>query len=605
MSTVISEVQHIFFIDEVAARLQYEKALEVSYENGHTLRQFCYYNVSNASGPIVSVETPYLVGLPTSILIDFFKDNLAYPVPTQVKLQHTEDEEAQEFINQMKNNLLSAFAEVQDVRQSLVDDALFTQPIMALWMAKQQIKIYKLNRHVAATQICYAIGEPPEGEETPKNLIFLPENRMSETIYEKSCRPPKILIPSPFDTIELMQQGRQFLELIQQQYQQWINQKYIYAVKQARSLKIDFSEWPKKPIRVMISVCYYTTVMRYASESMAQAFEKLGCEVLFLIDDPYSYLIETKIAEAYLQFKPHLTFNINHLNNQAISPDTFNIIWWQDMMPELYAENRMFIRERDLHYAFSDYIMERVKEKGVTNVEYQEQCASEEIYSNLERTRRDVIVYVGSSYHKSLKVFSSNYGEDELERVLFDLKNIFYSDAPNKNRIIYGYAEKNSKVNSKMLFDIWNYITRNEVINKLIEEAPFPVEIYGYDWQDNPKTAPFYKGPIENGEALAELYRSVRFGLSVQSYKIGHQRLAEIKFCGAIPLVYWTPNRYEYTDYRDEVIAFSQVDELLDKLKSPPKALPSKKILNYFTYTRFARRVIERVECMLNSNNQN
>jgi len=577
----------------------------VDYGNGCTLRQFCYYSGSE-SEPMVNPETPYLVNLPTSKLIDFFRDYLAYPLPTRVELGEAAGNAE---IEEMAQSILEVFAEIQQERNERIDDALFTQPVMAMWMAKQQIKTYKINRHVAAIQICYAIGEPPEGEEIPKNLIFLPEDRMSETIYEKSCRPPKVLIPSPFDSIELMQQGEKFLGFIQQQFQQWINQKYVYTVKQARSLKIDFSERSKKPMRVMIFACYYTTVMRYALESMAQAFEKLGCEVLFLIDDPYSYLIGTKTVEAYLQFKPHLTFNINHLNNEAISPDTFNIIWWQDLMEDLQkSEPFRNIRPRDFHYAFGDYILEGVKNKGV-EVHYQEQCADENIYfpPSENNQRRNVVVFVGSAYAQEPKDFAKHYGEESLQKVLTDYEQIFNQpivEAQQRVDLIHRYIETHTQYHQFYLTRLWIYYCRTTIIHALIDNSPYPIELYGYDWQDDPKTAPYYQGSIENGQALADLYRSVKYGLSVQPFMTGHQRLAEIKFCGAIPLVFWTPNRYEHTDYRKEVVAFESLDELSRQLNNAPTVLPDENIRHHFSYINFAQCCLQQVENTVEASRQ-
>jgi len=596
----VPPVQHCYFLDKATAIAHYEKELEVDYGNGCTLRQFCYYSGSE-SEPMVNPETPYLVNLPTSKLIDFFRDYLAYPLPTHVELGGVAGNAQMQI---MVDEILAVFAEIQQERDKRIDDALFTQPVMAEWMAKQQIKTYKFNKHISGYQLNYVIGNPIEEHKHLKNLIFLPEQKMAETVYEKSCRPPKILVPSPFDSSELLEQGQQFLRYIQGQYSNYVNQKYFKSIVKIQQKKVDFSS--EQPLRVLITACYYTTVMRYALKNMALAFENQGCEVLFLIDDPYHTLIGAKVTDAFEAFSPHITFHINHLNNEYLPEETFNFIWWQDFMNILQKPDRFpKVRDRDFHFAFSDYIFEAVKSKGV-EVTYQEQCADENIYSppSDETHRREVIAFVGSAYSQEPKDFVKLYGEQALQEVFQDFEAIFHqpiSEPQERGGLVHRYIEIHSQFDAQMLRRLWVYFCRKTIVYALIEQSPYPVELYGYDWHEDPITAPFYKGQIENGKELANLYRSVKYGLSVQPYMVGHQRLAEIKFCGSVPLVYWTPCYYENADYKEEVLAFETLEDLLQQLNRDIKegSLPDKNIRFHLSYENFAKRCLEQVKASI------
>lgn len=592
-------IQHTYFLDKETALAHYEREQEVAYDNGCTLRQFCYYSGAEDE-PMVSVETPYLVNLPTSKLIDFFREYLAYPLPTQVELgQMPQTAETLEMVKE----ILAVFEDIQKERDAKIDDALFTQPVMAEWMAKQQIKTYKCNERVHAYQLCYAIGPSPDKSSYPKNLIFLPETQFEETIYEKSCRPPLILISSPFDTEDLKNQGQQYLSLIDQNFQRYLSQKMARGIKRLGYLKLNFSQ---KPWRVMLFTSHYTTVMKYAMQSMVKAFEQLGCEVLFLTDDEYSALVAAKTLEHLVDFNPHLLFSINHHHREFLPKESFQAVWWQDLMPEIQKKEPFkYENERDFYYAFGDYILEAITTKTDHSVTYQEQCADENIYfppSDADfYKRRPSIVFVGSAYSREPNVFKKYYGEGALNKVLRDYDILFQqpiSEPEERVALVHRYIASHPQYHKFNLTRLWIYFNRTKVIEYLIDYSPYALELYGYDWQDNPKTAPYYKGVIENGEALADLYRSVMFGLSVQPFMVGHQRLAEIKFCGAIPLVLWTPNRYEHRDYMDEVCAFNTLDELDSQLKSPPSELPDNKIREHFSYVRFAEKVLQRMEAV-------
>ena len=602
-----SPVEHCYFLDKATAEAHYQMAQEVVYAQGHRLRQFCYY-LGSEDEPMVDVNTPYLVNLPSSKIIEFFQNYLAYPIPTKVEAgPATQQAEAKEMIQ----TILDIFSEIQSDRKERVDDALFTQPVMAEWMAIQQIQTYRQHPHIAAIQLCYVIGTPEAGKTYPQNLIFLPEEAMAETLYQKTARTPKILVMSPFDSPELKVQGQKFLTFIQQSFQKWVQHQIYLVLQKIQQLSLDPPRLEKlkktfqgdREVRVLIFASYYTTVMRYALENMAKAFEKIGCEVRFIMDSPYRLLLDLEVTQTYLSFKPHLVFNINHLNNQTLSNETFNCIWWQDLMPPLQnSESFAKVRLRDFHFAFSEHIYESVKAKGVP-VRYQEQCANEDIYfpPSSERAiqRRQVIVFVGSSYAKQPKIFAQLYGETALNKVLTDFKDCFEQpilEAEQRVDLIHRYIETHDQYDQFVLTRLWIYYCRTAIIHFLIEHSPLPLELYGYDWQEDPKTAPYYKGHVENGEELAELYRSVQYGLSVQPFMVGHQRLAEIKFCGATPLVFWTPNHYEHTDYQHEVLSFQSLEELqtlFPQFKQPPPSLPDQKIRQHFTYTQFALRCLE------------
>lgn len=601
MSTQTPE--HIFFTDELSARFQYEQALEVPYDNGQTLRQFCYY-LSDTDEVVLNVETPYLVGIPKHQLLKFFKNYLAYPMPTRVEIppvdQASDEQKAQ--LVEIQKNFLEAFKEVSALREGLIDDALFTQPVMALWMAKQQIKTYKINPNVPGIQVCYAIGNEFE-EDTPENLVMLPEEEMVETLIKKGYRLPKKVIVSPFDSEALKAQGRQFLEYLQSQSKSYLTSYLNPLVEQCKAWEPDYTEstW-----RVLIFASRYTTVMRYAFENMAKAFEKIGLEVTFIMDTPYSQMTGTNVVEKLVEVKPHFTFNINHLNQEILHKKFFNVVWWQDLMPEIQKpDNPNMKRERALHYAFGDFIYRHVLQAGARSVEYQEQCANEEIYfpPEKEKHRRDAIVFVGSSYASEPDNFAKHYGKAATQAVMDDFKRLIYEETETESdRVakINAYIESHEhKFHRFYLNRLWVYCNRREIIHTLIEKSPIPVELYGYGWQEDPITAPFYRGVVENGEPLAELYRSVKYGLSIQPFMIGHQRLAEIAFCEAIPLVLWTPNQYEHNDYKEEVVAFDTPDALIPLLAESPQVAKPKKIRQHFSYVNFAKRVIQCIQSEL------
>lgn len=587
-------IEHCYFVNKDLAITQYEIELSVVYPNGHSLRQFCYYPIDGADASL-DLDYPYLVGLPSSKFINFFKSYTAYPLPTKFVLsEHNEvDQEIEDLI---LGEVKSVFEEIKVARNPLIKDALFTQPIMAEWMAIQHHQMYLYNKHVPSLQVCYYFGSP--SDLSLKNLIALDENDVVRSLSEAKTRVPKVLSISPFDTAELIKQGRQCLGWISEQYGAYLRENRTEKGAIALAHKPDFSE---KPLRVFIACSSYTTVMQYSAGSLAKAFEALGCEVLFLQDDEVSFLSINTFLEAYANFKPHITVNINHLNNSMLNPFVFNFVWWQDIMADLANAHSIKKRPRDFHYAFSKAVMDKVKVK-VDDVRYQEQCVSEEVFYPPEDSlqRRDVIVFVGSSYYQEFIGAQRHIAPSEFSAIISDYVELIHNGRCKGVTTFEGIIKHYSNVNYHALVRVWIYIARREIIYTLIDQAEVPVELYGYEWDLDPVTAPLYKGSIENGKPLADLYRSVKYGLSVQPFMIGHQRLGEVTFCGAIPIVLDTANDYEEINYWDEMVTFKSPKELIPKIAQVQSGevvvQPPEKMKQKLSYIEFAKRMLSRVE---------
>jgi len=587
-------IQHTYFLTEAEARLEYEKAQMVDYPNGQQLRQFCYFN-SDKSAPIVHPETPYLVNLPVKFFSEFFKLFLAYPIVEKVAMPEGIDEETKQ---QLLEDLDAVIGEVKALREKYINDALFTQPVMAEWMAIQGHQIYTLNPYIAATQVCYYIGEPLQTDNPPKNLVALSLDHLLEDILEENKRQPCVLITSPFDNGQLIEQGESILEAISKNLDNFKASK-VQAFYQQR-LKEPDVDFLEKPYRIFMTISRYTRVMRYAFEGLADAFKALGCEVYMIRDDEYSAAMAYDDMLGMKAYNPHIVININHLFNSFLHPSVFNVVWWQDAMEELEVEDGLFpIRDRDLFYAFGHVQMDLMKKKS-DRVEYQEQCASQAIYHLPEEPteRREVMAFVGDAYWKDAQKLKDNLLEAQFLEVEQDFLTLFHQGqvkgADNIDDLIQTY--ESFATSPLRLSRFWIYITRREVVYHIINHANIPIELYGPGWDQDPKTAPFFKGMITPGKDLAKLYQSVKYGLSMQPYMIGHQRLAEIKFCGAIPVTYCSQNKYEKIDYWDEMISFKHLDDLIEQLNSGKTVQNHHKIEAHFTYTAFAKRILERVE---------
>jgi hypothetical protein len=373
------------------------------------------------------------------------------------------------------------------------------------------------------------------------------------------------------------------------QYRAQLNSHYVNELK---NLKLDFSE----PLRFYLMASDRTTVMQFISKNIAEILKEMGYEVLF---DLYRGTEDATCFKKIYEFKPHVTININHLNNRFLSEDVFNFVWFQDPMEHLVNDAPMYIRDRDYIFSYQTIFTEILLKKGVDKQKIFKQQVfpinPKEFFLDDKVTREDKIVFVGSFY-------PDDYGSYIPEHINKEfIKLIENGISLSKERIRSIYNNYNLTMPEELNFI--NYIQqsyiRNMCVDWLSHNKKEKIEIYGYRWENsnNEQVISKYKGKVQR-EDLNALYNSVKYVLAASGQVINTQRLGEIIYSGAIPVIYDSRDISDEDETWDEECLYFKTKEELDYIldnKIEPKQYRTKKILDYFSYDSFINTILNQI----------
>ncbi|MFA6196758.1 MAG: hypothetical protein WC656_08955 [Sulfurimonas sp.] len=441
-------------------------------------------------------------------------------------------------------------------------------------------------------QACYYDGEKIESD--LPNLFHLPiDNLLEGLVYGRDRIPSQINFTGLDISYQVQIQILTHFNMTMEQareYRTQINSQYI---SQLKSLKLDFSE----PLRFYLMANSQTTVMQFISKNIADIFKDMGYEVLF---DLYRGTEDVACFKKIYEFKPHVTININHLNNGFLSEDVFNFIWFQDPMDHLMGNSMMHIRERDYIFSYQTIFTQRLLKKGVDEKKIFKQQVfpinPKEFFLNDKVKREDKIIFVGSFYPADYGSYIPDYINNEF--ILLIEKGLSLS----KERIRSIYNNYNLTMPEELNFI--NYVQqsyiRNMSVDWLSHNEKEKVEIYGYKWENsnNEQVMSKYKGKVER-EDLNALYNSAKYVLAASGQVINTQRLGEIIYSGAIPVIYDSRDISDEDETWDDECLYFKTKEELDYIlnnKIEPKQYRTKKILDYFSYDSFINTILSQID---------
>lgn len=430
-----------------------------------------------------------------------------------------------------------------------------------------------------ALQVCYYDGEYQES--TLKNLVHCPIDNLISNLALGTFRLPT----------DVSFNGTNFSEDVQLQ----TTQSFVDCIKKANELRMEFNKFYiedlknkklnfNEPLRFYLTSHANTKTMRYISENLTTALQGLGYEVCFELDYGCNDVLSSKILN---EFNPHVTININHLNNHALSDEVFNFIWFQDFMPILMdTKTPINLRKRDIVFSLNKDIDILLNRKNIP-FSRQHFCAKEELfYEEPSIERENKIVFIG---HRGMGEID-NMPKDLIIEIKEAFENAEILDIERVKEFARKYHLDPFLIDS-LIFPL---VIRELAVEWMCEVSPIPVEVYGDDtWLDNPIVAKKFKGKLAYGDEVRVAYNSAKYFLVSQPKYLRNQRLFEGVACGCTPVVYDCRPYDDPPHYNDEILYFNskaQMKTTLEEVKET-KADP-KNILNNNRYKDLAHKLI-------------
>ena len=575
-----------YFLDRNMALQIASQRNIIALTTGEEVMQHCYYDGDPFDDP-----PDNLINVPAEEFSDFFmKTDLR--LPTNIYTDNRIDSE----------NIVQAFSqainEIANYRKTrLVDigphfnDTYFLDREAAYKVAIQNNRVKLDHPTIDGLQICYHDGEP--FPDAPKNLISIPSADLLDFLVNTRLRLPKsIVLSSDVPEEQAQEVSTSFNDLMTEvQRQRSVIEKQL--LQACRQQKPDFSSCP--PYRIFLMASRLTTVMQYASRNLAKALEKLGHKAIVSIEqDDMEELCPAWNLKEFLELNPHLIISINHPNNTFLHPELFNIVWWQDPMPEMLKRESMPWRERDIVFSAYREFDPYLEDCAAPQIHRQGFCVDTDVFYRMPDIQRsEKIIFIGSSYRNRL---SDCPGEKQVLSELIDLFN--KGEAITKTYV----DELAERVNMPVL-SIWhhylNYVVRDMSVRWICQQNIVDVEVYGRGWEHDEVVRQYYKGELEHGEAVAKKYNEAKYCLISLPQEVNSQRLSEAAACGCIPVIYDSRHTAEPPFWEDQCMYFRTRDELYQNLTKVPQCAPDI-IAETFSYDAFAKCIIETIEKRLN-----
>jgi len=583
----------IYFIDRDIAHETALKSEKIKLHSGQSTIKNCYYD----GEPLLQAPAN-LIHVPINHFSEYFLSH-TNRIPKHLcsikKGISTEKEKIQKIENTF-NILLDQLHDYIQDNQALStqhQDTYFLDRDRAYATAVNKYRVKLEHPTIDGLQICYHNGEP--FDDAPTNLICVPTENIYDFFMNTRLRIPYRLEFSPETTEqETNEITNTYHELLSTMIKQKIKIR-DHLNRELTTLQPIFKNI--KQYRVYLIASRQTLVMQYAARYLAKAFQKLGHQVEFSIEQSDMECLSNGIWHQKLRydFNPHITININHQNNNHLHEDVFNVIWWQDPMTQLLEQKSLHWRKRDIIYSISPTLDKYLETCDSPNIHRQPFCIDTTIFKAYpEIQKEEKIIFVGASYQGFIKHKINNRTLD----VISYFNHFLEEEITITHAIINQAATKFDIPFERVFWKLYHYSIRRKAVQWICQNNKFPVEIYGYGWENDPIVSEFFKGSIAHGPALAKIYNSAQYALVVHPFEINSQRLSEVAACGATPLVFDCRHFAEPPYWEDQCLYFNSFNSLQNALSKKPKKLASN-IAQYSTYEKFAKNIINQVETLL------
>lgn len=472
-----------------------------------------------------------------------------------------------------------------------IQDTYFIDSSVALETANQNNKFY-VNGIVETTQICYYDG--PKIENAPYNCINVPFDNITSYFSCTKHRIPNIVDPKNgnFTTKE---EFNLFIKILNKEITTAVEKKEKQIIKinnKIKKLEPDFND---KVLRVYVYGCRTSIVMKSVAENIANSFKNIGCNVLFdtqLNDLESCDSLNQK--KNVLKFNPHIIFNINHIYNEYLNDNVFNFIWFQDLMPILENNEKITLRQRDVVFSLISVFDSYLENKGI---EYKRQsfCFNKKSFKILNEVKREKkIVFIGSSYYKTIERF--NIPDSFLNHLkkLFLKGILFDDDLLNRISTKYSFNEQSKKILKEKVIP---FIIRDSSVRLLCSlDTKYDIEIYGFGWDIYDDVKKYFKGNLSYGEELVKVYNSSTYAFCPHSEYLLQQRVFEAAACGAIPVLYDIRKLKPEGNYDESFEYFKDEKSLKRILIKNPKKKDFFRLLSENRYELFINKMINIVK---------
>jgi hypothetical protein len=475
--------------------------------------------------------------------------------------------------------------------QEFSQDSYFFNVLDAIEETKKNNFVNVGHPTIFGKQICYYNADE-KVEDLPENCIFVPLENFYNFFYTTKYRLPTrvVVYNDDFEAGGSEVLSNQLIKLLNLAITDRNKLIELYF-DENKNLVPDFSD---EKLRIFIPTSRYTTVMQYISKGIYDVLkENDNYEVkLFLDETEFESMSDyLPLLVAYHNFNPHIVININHIL-PFCNDNVFNFIWFQDPIQFIMDKTEYKKKKREHFFSLTSFYDKCFERKKIP-YERQNFAINEKVFKvNNKIKRENKIVFIGSSYINIVKPY--NLDQNMVEELKSQLeKGLSFSEDFLEN-ILKKYDIDKDILVQKVI----PYIVRDFSVIWLCQSElskKFEIEVYGWGWENYPEVSGLFKGALNHGEDLVNVYSSAKYTLAPHSDYIIQQRVLEAVACGCQPILYDCREKDTAPYYEDVLIYYKSKDELLESfVECNDEKFES--FIKIFTYKNFVEKILNIVE---------
>ncbi|MCB9554719.1 MAG: glycosyltransferase [Deltaproteobacteria bacterium] len=295
----------------------------------------------------------------------------------------------------------------------------------------------------------------------------------------------------------------------------------------------------KRPLRVLLPTCLFTTVLQYVTRDIAAAFAELGHEVRVVQErTPHERVPRGYLAGEIVDFDPDLIFMIDVLRPHfggEVPPGIPVVCWIQDDLPRLSETSTIEnLSELDFTYTINSDAVARYRALGYPHLELLPFAANTEIYRPAERPieARDEVAYITNLViPKEPAAIAGLFAEleplfeamDEVPLVPERVAPVVEAACKRLRRQVTAAQLAAVLPAATMLA---RKVDRVRYADWLLD-AEIPLALYGRGWSQLPRFRAYSRGIVESGAALCEAYQRSKVVLHINRGLNCHMRVFE------------------------------------------------------------------------------
>jgi hypothetical protein len=319
-----------------------------------------------------------------------------------------------------------------------------------------------------------------------------------------------------------------------------------------------------QPLKVLGITSRYTSFIQHSMRDWLDAFNRLGHFTRLEIE-PADHLTANNLALAQtcIDFDPDLIVCIDHFRGSISGVPTHipMVMWVQDALPALFTPDAGKA-QGPLDFAMGIAPLKMVHEFGYPEDRYMPALigANDARFTptppgNANRFACDVsfVSHASTTPEIFLRRTLQQHNSPHATRVITDifnrLKDIYDTGGFVTEPVVIRKLIDTAIVETKTIvpadqIPVLMHIFATQINNAFFRHQPlqwladagFNLHLYGNGWEQHPTLAKFARGPADNQQQLAKIYRTSKINLHASPFGAVHQRVFETLACGGFSM---------------------------------------------------------------------